>query len=63
LLSRQLRPRRENLFTASYRNELQNFVEVVRGERKPEAAAEHLELLRIVAAAYRSAEERREVDV
>jgi len=59
----QLPPGRENLFTASYRNELQNFVEVVRGERRPEPAAEHLQLLRLVEAAYRSAEERREVEL
>lgn len=59
----QLPPGRENLFTASYRNELQNFLEVVRGDRSAEEPREQAALLRIVEAAYRSAEERREVDV
>ena len=59
----QLPPGRENLFTASYRNELQNFVEVVRGERPAEAPREQAALLRIVEAVYRSAEERREVEL
>jgi predicted dehydrogenase len=58
----QLAPGRENLFTASYRSELQHFVEVVRGDQPPDASArEHVQLLRVVEAAYRSAEERREV--
>jgi predicted dehydrogenase len=58
----QLAPGRENLFTASYRNELQHFVEVVRGEQPADASArEHVQLLRVVEAAYRSADERREV--
>lgn len=52
---------RENAFTASYRAELQAFVDVVRGERAAEAPAEHLVLMRLVEAAYRSAAERREV--
>ena len=58
----QLPPGRENPFTASYRGELQHFVEVVRGEQPADASAtEHVQLLRLVEAAYRSAEERREV--
>lgn len=52
---------RENAFTASYRNELQAFVETVRGERTAAAPREHLVLMRLVEAAYRSAAERREV--
>ena len=52
---------RENLFTASYRNELAQFVEVVRGERAPAPPQEHLVLMRVVEAAYRSAQERREI--
>lgn len=52
---------RENLFTASYRNELAQFVDVVRGERTPAPPREHLVLMRLVEAAYRSAQERREV--
>ncbi len=58
----QLPPSRENVFTASYRNELQHFVSLVRGAVGPDAPArEHVQLLRLVEAAYRSAEERREV--
>jgi predicted dehydrogenase len=54
---------RENAFTASYRNELAQFVEVVRGERAPDAPGEHLVLMRLAQAAYRSAEERREIEL
>lgn len=52
---------RENVFTASYRNELARFVDVVRGEQAPESPREHLVLMRLVQAAYRSAQERREI--
>jgi predicted dehydrogenase len=52
---------RENLFTASYRNELVQFVEAVRGERTPEPPREHLVLMQLVEAAYRSVAEGREV--
>lgn len=54
-------PGRENLYTASYRQELQHFVEVVRGERTAPLPREQVMLMRIVEAAYRSAEEAREV--
>jgi predicted dehydrogenase len=54
---------RENLFTASYRNELAQFVETVRGERQAEPPREHLVLMRLVEAAYRSAQERREIEL
>jgi predicted dehydrogenase len=57
----QLPAARENLFTASYRNELAQFVEAVRGERVPEPPREHLVLMRLVEAAYRSVQEGREV--
>ena len=53
----------ENPFTASYRNELQHFVETVRGERRAEAPAEHVQLMRVMEAAYRSAEEGREIEL
>jgi predicted dehydrogenase len=53
---------RENLFTASYRNELAYFMDVVRGERDAPAPAEHGVLMRLVEAAYRSATERRELE-
>ncbi len=56
-----LPPGRENLFTASYRNELQHFVEVVRGERACASPTEHVTLMRLVQESYRSAEERREI--
>lgn len=58
-----LPPGAENLFTASYRNELQHFVEVVRDGLAPEAPAEQVRLMRILEAAYRSAEQGREVEV
>jgi predicted dehydrogenase len=53
----------ENVFTASYRNELHHFVEVVRGEKKPHRAADHVQLMRTMEAAYRSAEEGREIEL
>ncbi|HEX8696877.1 MAG TPA: Gfo/Idh/MocA family oxidoreductase [Longimicrobium sp.] len=59
----KLPPGGENVFTASYRNELQHFVEVIRGEKKPDPAADHVQLMRVMEAAYRSAEEGREVEL
>ena len=59
----QIPAARENLFTASYRNELAHFVDVVRGERTPDSPREHLVLMRLVEAAYRSATERREIEL
>lgn len=56
-------PSRENQYMASYRQELLHFVEAIRGEREVRRPAEHLTLLRILEAAYRSAAEGREVDV
>jgi predicted dehydrogenase len=58
-----LAPGTENLFTASYRNELQHFVEMARGEKPADAPAEHVTLMSVMEAAYRSAEEGREVDL
>lgn len=52
---------RESAFTTSYRQELQYFVEMVRGDRKGRAPREHVALMRVVEAAYRSAEEKREI--
>jgi predicted dehydrogenase len=57
----QVPPGRENLFTASYRNELQHFVEVIRGIRTAAAPAEHAALMKLVAAIYQSGEEGREI--
>ncbi len=57
----QLAPGRENQFTASYRLELSHFMEVVRGEAPTRSPAEQVTLMRIIEAAYRSAETTREV--
>jgi predicted dehydrogenase len=57
----QLPAHRENLYTMSYRNELQFFLESVRGEEPPPRPREQIELMRLVSLAYQSAEERREV--
>lgn len=54
-------PGRENQFTASYRQELAFFAEAVRGERELPAPADHVALLEVIDAAYRSAELGREV--
>src|SRR5690606_19704569 len=62
-LSPQLTQSRENQFTASYRQELAHFVEAVRNQGAIETPAEHATLMRIVDAAYRSAEERAEVRI
>jgi predicted dehydrogenase len=59
----QLPPGRENVYTASYRQELQHFVEVVRGDRTAAAPTEQVMLMHLVDAAYRSAEDGREVAV
>jgi predicted dehydrogenase len=58
-----LPPGTENIFTASYRNELQHFVEVVRGEQRLGPPDEHVRLMRIVEGAFQSAAEGREVDL
>lgn len=55
-------PGRENLYTASYRQEMEHFMACVRGEEKLPAPREQVEILRLVALAYRSAEERREIE-
>lgn len=54
-------PGRENLYTASYREELIDFVETVKGIRPYAPPVEQVQLMRIVAAAYQSATERREI--
>jgi predicted dehydrogenase len=56
-------PSRENQYMASYRQELLHFVDVVRGERSVSAPTEQLTVLRILDAAYRSADEGREVSL
>jgi len=52
---------RENQYTASYRQEMLNFMEIVRGERAPTAPREQVTLLKVIEAAYRSAEEGRDI--
>ena len=56
-------PGRENLYTASYRQEMEHFLACVRGEEKLPVPREQIEIMRLVALAYRSASERREVPV
>jgi predicted dehydrogenase len=56
-------PGRENLYTASYREELTDFVETAKGNRPYSPPVEQVQLMRIVAAAYQSAAERREVEL
>jgi predicted dehydrogenase len=54
---------RESAFVQSYRAELAHFVAVVRGEVEYEAPTDQVQLMRLVEAVYRSAEEGREVQV
>ena len=56
-------PGRENLYTASYREELTDFVETAQGNRPYAPPVEQVQLMRIVAAAYQSAAERREIEL
>jgi predicted dehydrogenase len=53
---------RENMYTASYRAELAHFMRVVRGEDTVEPPRDQIELMKLIALAYRSAEERREIE-
>lgn len=52
-----------SLYTASYRQEWAEFLRLVRGEKPQEVEEEHVELLRVVEACYRSVREGREVEV
>ncbi len=52
---------RENQFTASYRQELAHFIEAVRADQVIQTPSDQVTLMRIVEAAYRSAELRSEV--
>ena len=52
---------KENVFTASYRRELEHFLAVVRGASEPRLPSEQATLMGIVDACYRSAKEGREV--
>jgi predicted dehydrogenase len=55
-------PGRENLYTASYRQELLHFSQVARGEEAVALPSEQIELMRLIALAYQSAAEKREVE-
>jgi predicted dehydrogenase len=59
----QLSASRENPFTASYRQEMANFAEIVRGEKAATAPVEQVTLLKVLEAAYRSDEEGRDVAI
>lgn len=50
-------------YTASYRQEWASFLRRVRGEEPVEPEREQVQLMRVIEACYRSAEEGREVDV
>lgn len=54
---------RENLYTVSYRQELTQFLSVIRGEQTQPLPAEQIDVMKVVATAYRSAEEKREVEI
>jgi predicted dehydrogenase len=54
---------KENLYTASYRQELTHFVAVARGEAIEPLPREQAKIMKIVELAYRSAEEKRELGV
>lgn len=56
-------PSKENMYTASYREELEDFVETARGNRPYSVPREQVHLMEVVAAAYRSAAEKREVEI
>jgi predicted dehydrogenase len=56
-----LQPGRENVYTASYRQELTHFVEACLG-KPAEPPREQVELMEIVALAYQSAREKRKVE-
>jgi len=60
-LTPALPPRRENPYTLSYRQELQYFVEVVRGQRSGELPVEQAVLMQVIAGAYQSASTGKEV--
>jgi predicted dehydrogenase len=54
---------RENLYTASYRRELSHFVAVALGKAEEPLPREQVQVMKIVQAAYRSSEERREIGI
>ena len=59
----QVEASRENMYTASYRDELEDFVETARGNRPSTIPREQVYLMKLVELAYVSAAESREVEV
>ncbi|HEX7119969.1 MAG TPA: Gfo/Idh/MocA family oxidoreductase [Longimicrobiales bacterium] len=58
----KLAPGPENAYTASYRQELRHFVAAARGAETLAPPRDQIELMRLVALAYRSAAEGREIE-
>ena len=58
----QLPATNENVYTQSYRAELEDFVASAKGERPSQMPVEQVELMRLVRLAYQSAAELREVE-
>ena len=56
-------PGRENMYTASYREELEDFVETAKGHRPLVLPREQVPLMKLVAGAYQSAAEQREIEL
>jgi predicted dehydrogenase len=54
---------RENLYTASYRQELSHFTAVARGHMEEPLPREQIQVMRIIEAAYRSHQEKREIEL
>jgi predicted dehydrogenase len=54
---------RENLYTASYRRELSHFVAVALGQAEEPLPREQVQVMKVVQAAYRSFEEKREIGI
>ncbi len=57
----QLAPGRSNIYTATYREQLDHFADVIRGVRECDLPREQIGLMEMITLAYRSAEEGREV--
>jgi predicted dehydrogenase len=57
-----LPPGNENLYTASYRQELEHFVRVVAGQADSPLPEEQIEVMRIISLLYQSAREKREIE-
>ncbi len=57
----RLAPGTENMYTASYRRELEYFFNVVRGDREEPLPTEQKKLMAIVDACYQSTKEGREI--